>query len=76
MAACIAIRMTEQVRKYVEQFAPIATGFYRWLDAHRIPYVPSSANFVLTRLGEHSPEIAQSCAPRRSWSAIGVTIRT
>ena len=56
--------------------APIAPAFCRWLEAHGIPYVPSSANFVLTRVGEHAPEIARDCAPRRSWSATGATTRT
>ena len=52
--------------------APIAPAFCRWLEAHDIPYVPSSANFVLTRVGEHAPEIARKLREKkilvRDWS--------
>ena len=72
MCACIAIRYDAQVRKYAETVRANRAGFCRWLDAHKIPYVPSSANFVLTRLGEHSPEIAQKLRAKkilvRDWS--------
>jgi histidinol-phosphate aminotransferase len=70
--ACTAVRYDEQVRKYAETVRANRIGFCRWLDAHEIPYVPSSANFVLTRVGEHAPEIAQKLRDKkilvRDWS--------
>ena len=60
MCACIAIRYDAQVKKYAETRAN-RDRFNRWLDSRGIPYVRSSANFILTRVGEHAPEIAQSC---------------
>jgi histidinol-phosphate aminotransferase len=59
MCACIAIRFGTQVRKYAETIRANRAGFCRWLEAHNIPYVPSTANFVLARMGGKSPEIAQ-----------------
>jgi histidinol-phosphate aminotransferase len=58
MSACIAIRYDAQVKKFAEMIRSNRASFCRWLDAHEIPYVPSSANFVLVRMGERSPEIA------------------
>jgi histidinol-phosphate aminotransferase len=72
MCACIAIRYEAQVRKYAEMIRTNRAGFCRWLDAHEIPYVPSSANFVLTRVGERAPEIARKLRDKkilvRDWS--------
>jgi len=72
MCACIAIRFDNQVRKYAETIRVNRAGFCRWLDAHGIPYVPSSSNFVLTRVGEHAPEIARRLREKkilvRDWS--------
>ena len=72
MCACIAIRYDAQVRKYAETIRANRAAFCRWLDAHEIPYVPSSANFVLTRVGEHAPEIARKLRAKkilvRDWS--------
>ncbi len=58
MSACIAIRYDAQVKKFAEMIRSNRASFCRWLDAHEIPFVPSSANFVLVRMGERSPEIA------------------
>jgi histidinol-phosphate/aromatic aminotransferase/cobyric acid decarboxylase-like protein len=45
---------------------------YRWLESRGIPYVRSSANFILTRVGERAPEIAQRLRAEgilvRDWS--------
>jgi histidinol-phosphate/aromatic aminotransferase/cobyric acid decarboxylase-like protein len=72
MCACIAIRYDAQVRKYAETIRTNRAGFCRWLEAHNIPYVPSSANFVLTRVGEHAQEIALKLRAKkilvRDWS--------
>lgn len=72
MCACIAIRYDAQVRKYAETIRSNRSGFCRWLEAHEIPYVPSSANFVLTRVGGHAPEIARRLREKkilvRDWS--------
>ena len=54
LCTCIAIRCDAQVRKYAETIRTNRKAFCRWLDAQGIPYVPSQANFVLTRVGEHA----------------------
>src|ERR1019366_432663 len=59
ICAGVAIQHDEQVRKYVEEIRANRTTFFRWLEAQGIPYVPSSANFVLTRVGTQAPEIAR-----------------
>ncbi len=72
MSACIAIRYDAQVREYARTIRANRVGLCRWLEAHRIPYVPSSANFVLTRVGERAPEIARLLREKkilvRDWS--------
>jgi histidinol-phosphate aminotransferase len=72
LCTCIAIRYDAQVRKYAETIRTNRKAFCRWLDAQGIPYVPSQANFVLTRVGEHAPEIAQKLRAKkilvRDWS--------
>jgi histidinol-phosphate aminotransferase len=71
-AACEAIRHEEYVRRYADEVRANRAEFCRLLEALEIPFVPSSANFVLTRMGEHSPEIAQRLRARgilvRDWS--------
>jgi len=69
ISACVAIRYDAQVRKYAEGVRANRKAFCRWLDARQIPYVPSSANFVLTRVGEHAPDIAQKLR------AMGILVR-
>jgi histidinol-phosphate aminotransferase len=58
-AACEAIRHTSYVRRYADEVRVNRAEFCRLLKAMGIPFVPSSANFVLTRVGEHAPEIAR-----------------
>jgi len=72
LCAGIAIRYDAQVRKYAQTIRANRAGLCRWLDAHAIPYVRSAANFVLTRVGEHAPEIARQLREKnilvRDWS--------
>jgi histidinol-phosphate aminotransferase len=72
ICACVAIQYDAQVRKYAGEVRWNRTEFSRWLDAREIPYVPSSANFVLTRVGRHAPEIARRLRAEgilvRDWS--------
>ena len=72
ICACVAIQYDAQVRKYAGEVRWNRTEFSRWLDAREIPYVPSSANFILTRVGERAPEIAQRLRAEgilvRDWS--------
>jgi histidinol-phosphate aminotransferase len=72
VAASIAIRHEGHVKKYVAQVRANRARVYRWLESRGIPYVPSSANFILTRVGEHAPEIAQRLRAEgilvRDWS--------
>jgi histidinol-phosphate aminotransferase len=56
--ACEAIRHEEYVHRYAGEVRANRAEFCRLLDALGVPYVPSSANFVLTRLGERASEIA------------------
>jgi histidinol-phosphate aminotransferase len=57
MCACVAIQHEAYVRGYVREICANRAEFCRWLDSREIPYVPSSANFVLTRVGDRAPEI-------------------
>lgn len=72
LAASIAIQHEEHVKKYVAQVRANREHVYRWLESHGIPYVRSSANFILTRVGEQAPEIAQRLRAQgilvRDWS--------
>jgi histidinol-phosphate aminotransferase len=72
ICAGVAIRHDTQVRKYASEVRSNRAEFSRWLDAWKIPYVPSSANFVLTRVGPHAPEIARRLRAKgilvRDWS--------
>jgi histidinol-phosphate aminotransferase len=72
LAASIAIQHEGHVKKYVAQVRTNRARVCRWLDSRGIPYVPSSANFILTRVGERAPEIAQRLRAEeilvRDWS--------
>ena len=68
-AACEAIRHEGYVRRYADEVRANRAKFCRLLDAMGIPYVPSSANFILTRVGEHAPDIA------RRLRGLGILIR-
>jgi histidinol-phosphate aminotransferase len=59
VAASIAIQHEGHVKRYVAQVRANRERVYRWLECRGIPYVRSSANFILTRVGERAPEIAQ-----------------
>jgi len=71
-AASIAIQHEEHVKKYVAQVHVNRKRVYHWLEARGIPYVRSAANFILTRVGERAPEIAQRLRAEgilvRDWS--------
>jgi len=72
IAAREAIKHTGFVRKYAEEVRANRAEFCRLLESLGIPFVPSRANFVLTRVGEHAPEIAQRLREKgilvRDWS--------
>lgn len=72
VAACVAIEYTDYVRHYVAEVRANRAEFCRWLESREIPYVPSSANFVLTRVGGNAPEIARRLRDEgilvRDWS--------
>jgi histidinol-phosphate aminotransferase len=72
LAAEIAIQHERHVRKYVAEVCANRDHVYRWLESREIPYVRSSANFILTRVGERAPEIAQRLRSKgilvRDWS--------
>jgi histidinol-phosphate aminotransferase len=59
VAAAIAIQHEGHVKRYVAQVRANRKRVYRWLECRGIPYVRSSANFILTRVGERAPEIAK-----------------
>ncbi len=71
-SALEAIQHEGYVRRYIEEVRANRAEFCRRLDALGIPYVPSSANFVLTRVGEKAPEIARRLRQEgilvRDWS--------
>lgn len=70
--ARIAIQHEEYVERYVKTVRENRATLCRWLESKGIPYVPSAANFVLTRLGEQAPEIARRLRDEgilvRDWS--------
>ena len=72
LAACVAIRHTRHVRRYVKEALRNRQTFCRWLERKGLAYVPSKANFVLTRVGERAPEIARRLRAQgilvRDWS--------
>lgn len=72
LAASIAIQHEDRVKKYVAQVLANRERVQRWLDSRGIPFVRSSANFILTRVGERAPEIAQRLRDQgilvRDWS--------
>jgi len=72
LCACVAIRHEDYVRRYVAEVKANRAEFCHWLESLEIPYVPSSANFVLTRVGERAPEIARRLRSEgilvRDWS--------
>jgi histidinol-phosphate aminotransferase len=72
LGASIAIQHEGHVRRYVAQVRANRERVYRWLRSWGIPFVRSSANFVLTRVGERAPEIAQRLRAQgilvRDWS--------
>ncbi len=57
-AAIEATRHDGYRRRYVRQVLANRGALCQSLEALGVPYVPSSANFVLTRVGERAPEIA------------------
>lgn len=71
-AACEAIRHVAYVQRYAEEIRANRAEFCRLLEAMGIPFVPSAANFVLTRVGDHAPDIAQRLRAEgilvRDWS--------
>jgi histidinol-phosphate aminotransferase len=72
LAASIAIQHEGHVKRYVSEVRANREHVYRWLGPRGIPYVRSSANFILTRVGERAPEIAQRLRAEgilvRDWS--------
>ncbi len=63
--ACEAIRHPGYVRRYAEEVRSNRAIFCRALDALGVAYVPSAANFVLTRVGEHAPQVAARLRRKR-----------
>ena len=67
-----AIKHGKYVRRYVTEVLGCRRTLCRTLDRMNVPYVASSANFILTRMGERSPEIAQRLRAKgilvRNWN--------
>jgi histidinol-phosphate aminotransferase len=55
--ACEAVRHEDYIRRYAAEVRANRAEFCRRLESLGVPYVPSAANFVLTRVGERAPEI-------------------
>jgi histidinol-phosphate aminotransferase len=62
----------DYVRRYAQIVRASRAELCRALDALGVPYAPSAANFVFTRVGEKAPEIAHRLRHRgilvRDWS--------
>lgn len=67
-----AIRHEGFVCRYADEVRANRADFCRRLASMGVPYVPSSANFVLTRVGDQAPEIARRLRDEgilvRDWS--------
>lgn len=67
-----AIKHEDYVRRYVKEVRANRAEFCRWLDSRGVPYIPSAANFVLTRAGAQAAEIARRLREEgilvRDWS--------
>jgi histidinol-phosphate aminotransferase len=59
VGALAAINRAGYARRYAEEVRANRAELCRWFEAQEIAYVPSAANFVLTRLGPRAPEIAR-----------------
>jgi histidinol-phosphate aminotransferase len=59
VGALAAIEQASYARRYAAEVHANRAELCRWFEAEEIAYVPSRANFVLTRLGPHAPEIAR-----------------
>jgi histidinol-phosphate aminotransferase len=59
VAALAAIKHASYARRYAAEVRANRASLCRWFEEQQIAYVPSRANFVLTRLGPHAPEIAR-----------------
>jgi histidinol-phosphate aminotransferase len=70
--ACEAVEHEEYVRFYVAEVQRNRAHLCRWFEGRGIPYLPSSSNFVLARVGPNAPEIAQRLRAEgiliRDWS--------
>ena len=68
----MAVDHEEYVRRYVTEVQRNRTQLFRWFEERGIPYLPSSSNFVLARVGPNAPEIAQRLRAEgiliRDWS--------
>lgn len=73
VAAAEAMKHTRAVERYSAMIRRNREAFCRMLDQMRIPYIPSSANFVLTRVGPRAPELVKRMRQRgilvRGWPA-------
>jgi histidinol-phosphate aminotransferase len=58
-AALAAIQHTRYAQEYAAEVRRNREAFCRWLESREIRYVPSVANFVLTRIGPRAPAIAE-----------------
>jgi histidinol-phosphate aminotransferase len=57
--ALAAIRHAGYAHRYAEEVRANRRRLSEWFEEQEIPYVPSSANFVLTQLGPRAPEIGR-----------------
>ena len=70
-AACAAeaVNYSEAVKRYSAMVCANRERFCRQLKAMNIPYIPSAANFVLTRAGVRATEVAEG------FHKLGVLVR-
>ena len=70
--ASVAVEHEAYVNRYVAEVRRNRAQFFRWFEAQGIPYLPSSSNFVLARIGRNAGEIAQCLRAEgilvRNWS--------
>ena len=59
VGALAAIENAHHAYRFAAEVRANRAKFSAWLEKQEIPYVPSKANFILTQLGPHAPEIGK-----------------
>ncbi|MFB3923818.1 MAG: histidinol-phosphate transaminase [Terriglobia bacterium] len=65
VGALAAIEHADFAHRYAAEVRANRAKICEWFEAQDIPYVPSSANFILAQLGANAPEIGKRLRARK-----------